>query len=220
MFLRELKKSPFPTHQSQEHLKCYKRKEVPDTSIKTSEEQIPKVNEQTHLLMRLLQHKFRRPSKPQDKSLSRSTLPFSRAAPTGLSRCNRSRVGRTHDRANRLPLGRRRRPKKKKSHQKQMQDLRKSTNSYSPVTTTSRSGAPLSSLHRLDGRLVRRPVLDVQRRPTSQRTCNKIQLQSNKDPTEISNQNTRQKKSDAHLSQYAPKAHLQAVEAYSDSFRD
>jgi len=50
--------------------------------------------------------------------------------------------------------------------------------------------------------------------------ANKIQLRSNKDPKAISKQNTRKKKSDAHLSQYAPKAHLQAVEAYSDSFRD
>jgi hypothetical protein len=50
--------------------------------------------------------------------------------------------------------------------------------------------------------------------------ANKVQLRSNKDPKTISNQNTKEKKSDAHLSQYAPKAHLQAVEAYSESFRD
>ena len=50
--------------------------------------------------------------------------------------------------------------------------------------------------------------------------ANKIQLRSNKDPKAISNQNTRQKKSDAHLSQYAPMAHLQAAEAYSVSFWD
>ena len=168
----------------------------------------------------MFKHEFLRLSKFRDHAQPRSTLPLNRATPTGLSRRRGSRDSGAHNRAHRLPLGRRRRPKKKKSHQKQTQDLRKSTNSYSPVTTTSRSGAPLSSHHRLNGRLVRRPVLDVQRRPTSQRTCNKIQLQSNKDPTEISNQNTRQKKSDAHLSQYAPKAHLQAEEAYSDSFRD
>ena len=50
--------------------------------------------------------------------------------------------------------------------------------------------------------------------------ANKIQLRSNKDPKAISNQNVRQKKSDAHLSQYAPKAHLQAVEVYSNNFWD
>lgn len=48
--------------------------------------------------------------------------------------------------------------------------------------------------------------------------ANKIQLRSNKDPKAISN--TRQKKSDAHLSQYAPRAYLQAAEAYSDNFWD
>ena len=48
--------------------------------------------------------------------------------------------------------------------------------------------------------------------------ANKIQLRSNKDPKAISN--TRQKKSDAHLSQYALRAHLQAMEAYSDNFWD
>ena len=49
---------------------------------------------------------------------------------------------------------------------------------------------------------------------------NKIQLRSNKDPKANSNQNTRQKKSDSHLSQYAPEAHLRAAEAYSGNFRD
>ena len=48
--------------------------------------------------------------------------------------------------------------------------------------------------------------------------ANKIRLRSNKDLKAIPNQNTR--KSDAQLSQYAPRAHLQAAEAYSDSFRD
>jgi len=48
----------------------------------------------------------------------------------------------------------------------------------------------------------------------------KTQPRSNKDPKAISNQNKRQKKSDAHLSQYVPREHLQAAEAYSDNFRD
>jgi len=48
--------------------------------------------------------------------------------------------------------------------------------------------------------------------------ANKIRLWPNKDLKAIPNQNTR--KSDAHLSQYAPRAHLQAVEAYSNNFRD
>ena len=42
---------------------------------------------------------------------------------------------------------------------------------------------------------------------------NKTQLRSIKDSVVNLNQNARQKKSDAHLSQYAPKAHLQAAEA-------
>jgi hypothetical protein len=50
--------------------------------------------------------------------------------------------------------------------------------------------------------------------------ANKNRLRLNKDPKAISNPYIRQKKSDAHLSQYAPRAHLQAMEAYSDNFRD
>ena len=46
------------------------------------------------------------------------------------------------------------------------------------------------------------------------------QPSSVEDPMVNLNQNARQKKSDAHLSQYAPMAHLQAAEAYSDNFRD
>ena len=34
-------------------------------------------------------------------------------------------------------------------------------NPYSPITTPSRSGAPLPSPHRLNVRLIRRPLLDV-----------------------------------------------------------
>ena len=48
--------------------------------------------------------------------------------------------------------------------------------------------------------------------------ANKIRLRSTKDLKAIPNQNTM--KSDAHLSQYAPRAYLQATEAYSDSFQD
>jgi len=50
--------------------------------------------------------------------------------------------------------------------------------------------------------------------------ANKNRLRINKDPKAVSNQYIRQKKSDAHLSQYAPRAHLQAAEAYSDNFCD
>ena len=47
----------------------------------------------------------------------------------------------------------------------------KKHNPYSPITTPSRSGAPLTSPHRLNVRLIRRPILDVRCRPTSRRTC-------------------------------------------------
>jgi len=50
----------------------------------------------------------------------------------------------------------------------------------------------------------------------TKRPTNEIRLRSNKDLKAIPNQNTR--KLDAHLSQYAPRAHLQATEAYCDSF--
>ena len=49
---------------------------------------------------------------------------------------------------------------------------------------------------------------------------NKIQQRSIDDQTVKSKKNARHKKSDPHLSQYAPMAHLQAAEAYSDSFRN
>ena len=54
----------------------------------------------------------------------------------------------------------------------------------------------------------------------TERPTNEIRLWSNKDSTPILNQNARQKKSDAYLSQYAPMAHHRAAKAYSDSFRD
>ena len=63
---------------------------------------------------------------------------------------------------------------------------------------------------------VRPPTSDAVR--LADGPANKIQLRSIKDP--MVNSNQRQKKSEAHLSQYAPKAHLQAEEAYSDSFQD
>src|SRR6185503_1384659 len=115
------------------------------------------------LLRGVLQNESLCPDKLRDNALSRSTLPLSRAAPTRLNRRSRSRVDRTHDRANRLPLGRRRRPKKRKSHQEKA-ITQKGTKTYSPVTTR-RGGALLPSLHRLDGRLIRRPLLDVRCRP-------------------------------------------------------
>ena len=50
--------------------------------------------------------------------------------------------------------------------------------------------------------------------------ANKKQLRSIEDPTVQLNQDARQKKSNAHLKRYAPEAHLQAAEAYSDNFQD
>ena len=50
--------------------------------------------------------------------------------------------------------------------------------------------------------------------------ANKKQLRSIEDPTVQLNKDARQKKSDAHSNQYAPEAHLQVAEAYSDNFRD
>ena len=55
---------------------------------------------------------------------------------------------------------------------------------------------------------VRPPTSDVVR--LADGPANKIQLRSIKDP--MVNSNQRQKKSEAHLSQYALKAHLQAEE--------
>ena len=127
------------------------------------------IHQQKHLLRGVFQYEFLRLHKLRDHDLSRSTLPLSRAAPTELSRRSRSRVGRTHDRANRLPLGRRRRHKKRKSHQEKA-ITQKAAKTYSPVTTR-RGSATLPSLHRLDGRLICRPLLDVRRRPTRRRTC-------------------------------------------------
>jgi len=46
----------------------------------------------------------------------------------------------------------------------------KAAKTYSPVTTR-RGSAPLPSLHRLDGRLIHRPLLDVRCCPTRRRTC-------------------------------------------------
>ena len=118
----------------------------------------------------MLQHEFLRLNKLRDHALSRSALPLRRTAPTGHSRHSRSRDSRAHDRTHHLPLGRRRRPEKKKSHQGNA-TTQKGTKTYSPVTTPSRSGTPLLSPHRFDGRLIRRPLLDVRRHPTCQRTC-------------------------------------------------
>ena len=127
------------------------------------------IDQQPHLLRGVLQHEFLRLDQLQDHDLSRSTLPLSRAAPTRLSRCSRSRVDRAHYGAHRLPH-RRRRPEKKKSHQEKAA-TQKGTKPNSPVTTPSRGGAPLLSPHRLDGRLIHHPLLDVRRRPTCQKTC-------------------------------------------------
>ena len=116
------------------------------------------VDQQSDLLRGVLQHEFLRLNKLRDHALSRSALPLSRAAPTGLSQCSRSRVDKAHDRAHRLPLRRGRRPEKKKSHQEKA-TIQKGTKLYSPVATPSRGGAPP------------RPLLDVRHRPTCRRTC-------------------------------------------------
>ena len=60
--------------------------------------------------------------------------------------------------------------RKKKSHQEKA-TTQKGTKPCSPITTPSRSGTPLPSPHRFDGRLIRRPFLDVRRHPTSRRAC-------------------------------------------------
>ena len=163
----------------------------------------------------MFKHEFLWLSKFRDHTQPRSTLSLSRATHTGLSQRCGSRDSRAHNRAHHLSLGRRRRPKKRKSHQEKA-ITQKGTKTYSPVTTR-RGGAPLPSLHRLDGRFICRPLLDIR---LAEGPANKNRLRLNKDPKAITNQNTRQKKSDAHLSQYAPGAHLQAAEAYSDNFWD
>ena len=118
----------------------------------------------------MLQNESLRLDKLRDYGLPRSALPSSRAAPSKLSRRGRSRDGQALNRTHRLPLGRRRRPEKKKSHQGNT-TTQKGTKPYSLVTTPSRSGTPLPSPHRLDNRLLRRPVLDVRFRPTCRTTC-------------------------------------------------
>ena len=128
------------------------------------------IDQQPHLLRGMLQHESLRLNKLLDHALSRSALPLSRAAPTGLSRRSRSRDGSAHYGTHRLPLGGRRRSEKKKRHQGKA-TTQKDTKLYSPVTAPSRGGTPLSSPHRLHGRLIYRPLLDVRCRPTSRRTC-------------------------------------------------
>ena len=167
MFLRE-PKIPFSDSSNPRASGVLQMEEVLDTSITVSKDQIRTFDQQTHLLRGMLQNKSLRLDKLRDYGLPRSTLPPSRAAPSGLNRHSRSRVSRAHDRTHRLPLRRGRRPKKK-SHQKKAA-TQKGTKPYSPVNTPSRGGAPLPSPHRLDGRLIRPPVLDVRSRPTSRRT--------------------------------------------------
>ena len=105
-----------------------------------------------------------------------------------------------------------------KSHQKTNARPQKSNSSNSPINATSKSSPLLPGLPRINGWLIRHPVLDIRRRPTDNRPGNKIHQRSIDDQTIKPNQNKRQKKSGAHLSQYAPKAQLQAEEAYSYSF--
>ena len=169
MFLRE-PKIPFSDSSNPRASGVLQKEEVPDTSITISKDQIRTSDQQTHLLRGVLLNESFRLDKLRDHGLSRSALPLSGAAPTRLGRRSRSRVDRAHDRAHSLPLRRGRMPEKKKGHQEKA-TTQKSTNLYSPVTTPGRSGTLLSSPHRLDGWLIRRPLLDVRRRPTRRRTC-------------------------------------------------
>jgi len=168
MFLRE-PKIPFSDSSNPRASGLLRKEEALDTSITVSKDQIQIVDQQTHLLRGVLQNESLRLDKLRDHGLSRSALPLSRAAPTGLSQCSRSRVDRAHDRAHSLPLRRGRMPEKKKSHQEKA-TTQKSTNPYSPVTTPGRSGTPLPSPHRLDGWIICRPLLDVRCRPTYRKT--------------------------------------------------
>ena len=218
MFLSE-PKMPFSDSSNPRASGVLQKEEVLNTSITVPKDQIRTFDQQTHLLRGMLQNESLLLDKLRDYGLPRSALPPSRAALTGLSRRSRSRVGRAHDKANRLPLGRRRRPKKRKSHQNQAQHLRKATR------RTHRSLLAEAALHfrvltdsMAGSSAVRSWTSDAVR--LAEGPANKIQLRSNKHPKAILNQNTRQKKSEAHLSQYAPRAHLRAAEAYSDSFRD
>jgi hypothetical protein len=48
--------------------------------------------------------------------------------------------------------------------------LQKSNSSNSPINATNGDSPPLLGPPRIDGRLVRRPILDIRRRPTGRRT--------------------------------------------------
>ena len=85
------------------------------------------IDQQPHLLRGVLQHEFLRLDKLRDSAQPRSTLLPGRTTPTRLGRCSRSRGSRAHNRAHHPLLGRRRGPRKKRSHQKQTQDSRKET---------------------------------------------------------------------------------------------
>ena len=164
MLLRE-EKIPFSDSSTPRASGLLQKQEVLKLQLQYQKEQMQAIHQQKNLLRGVFQHEFLRLHKLWDYDLSQSTLPLSRAAPTGLSRRNKSRVDRACDRAHRLPLRRGRRPEKKKSHQEKA-TIQKGTKLYSPVATPSRGGAPLPSPHRLDDRLIRRPLLDVRRRPT------------------------------------------------------
>ena len=178
------------------------------------------VDQKTHLLRRLLEHEFLCPGKLWDSSLSRNALPLSRAAPTGLSRRCRSRVDRAHDKAHRLPLRRRRRHEKT---EKPSRKGKKSEGYLAIITCHYSRQRQRSTSESSQTRWTAHPP-PAPGRPTPSDSPkdlqSKIRLRSNKDPKAISNQNTRQKKSDAHLNQYAPRAYLQAAEDYSDNFWD
>ena len=118
----------------------------------------------------MFEHELPRLSKLQDHAQPRSALPLSRATPARFSRRSGSRDGRAINRAHRLPLGRGRRPKKKKKPSKENARLQKSNSLNSPINATNGDSPPLLGPPRIDGRLVRCPILDIRRHPTGRRT--------------------------------------------------
>ena len=113
MFLRE-SKIPLSDSSITRASGLLQKQEVLKLQLQYQKEQMQAIHQQKNLLRGVFQHEFLRLHKLWDYDLSQSTLPLSRAAPTGLSRRNKSRVDRACDRAHRLPLRRGRSPEKKK----------------------------------------------------------------------------------------------------------
>ena len=164
----------------------------------------------------MLQHEFLRLGKLRDHAQPRSTLPLSRATPAGFSRRSGSRDDQALDRTHRLPLGWRRWPKKRENHQNQTQQPRKVPTRIHLSLLLAEAAPRFRVLidSTAGSSAIRPPTSDAVR--LADGLANMIQLRSIKDP--MFNSNQRKKKSEAHLSQYAPKTHLQAEEAYSDSY--